>query len=161
MQKYKKLYNCYVIYSMIKKGRTFGSSAEKYCFWCAQKALWAVWVGGWVSEGLSKSVCIRCVCIKSVRMHVPMCCTDHDRTNTLTVLADFKLSGPLGQVVNGYLLRSTRRHHLPSHNKHRVHTEKSIQNSQTFYKPLQYGTKKQHKGMQLCRTSGKGAQPLL
>ena len=43
----------------------------------------------------------------------------------------------------------------------RVHTEKSIQNSQTFHKPLQYGTKKQHKGMQLCRTSGKGAQPLL
>ena len=43
----------------------------------------------------------------------------------------------------------------------RVRTEKSFQNSQTFHKPLQYGAKKQHKGMQLCRTSGKGAQPLL
>ena len=30
-----------------------------------------------------------------------------------------------------------------------------------IHKPLQYGAKKQHKGMQLCRTSGKGAQPLL
>ena len=45
--------------------------------------------------------------------------------------------------------------------KHRVRTEKSIQNSHTFHKPLQYGAKKQHEGMQLCQTSGKGAQPLL
>ena len=43
----------------------------------------------------------------------------------------------------------------------RVRTEKSIQNSQTFHKPLQYGAKKQHESMQLCRTSGKGVQPLL
>ena len=45
--------------------------------------------------------------------------------------------------------------------RHDVHTEKSIQNSQTFHKTLQYGAKKQHEGMQLCRTSGKGAQTLL
>ena len=44
---------------------------------------------------------------------------------------------------------------------YRVRTEKSIQNSQTFHKPLQYGAKKQRKGMQLCRIPGKGAQPLL
>ena len=43
----------------------------------------------------------------------------------------------------------------------RVRTEKSIQNSQTSHKPLQYGAKKQHKGVQLCRTSGEGAQLLL
>ena len=42
-----------------------------------------------------------------------------------------------------------------------VCTEKSFQNSQTFHKPLQSGTEKQHKGMQLFRTSGKGAQPLI
>ena len=43
----------------------------------------------------------------------------------------------------------------------RVCTEKSIKNSQTVHKPLQYGAKKQHEGKQLCHTSGKGAQPLL
>ena len=48
-----------------------------------------------------------------------------------------------------------------SFHNHRVRTEKSIQNSQTFHKPLQHGTKKHHEGMQLCRTSGKGVQPLL
>ena len=44
-------------------------------------------------------------------------------------------------------------------NRHR--TEKSIQNSQTFHKPLQYSMEKQHKGTQLFCTSGKGGQPLL
>ena len=51
------------------------------------------------------------------------------------------------------------RHKIQS--SHRVRTEKSIHNSQTFHKPLQYGAEKQHEGMQLCRTSGKGVQPLL
>ena len=35
----------------------------------------------------------------------------------------------------------------------RVWTEKFFQNSQTFHKPLQYGTEKQHEGMQLFHTS--------
>ena len=43
----------------------------------------------------------------------------------------------------------------------RVCTEKSFKNSQTFHKPLQYGTEKQHEGTQLFHTSGKGVQPLL
>ena len=43
----------------------------------------------------------------------------------------------------------------------RVRTEKSFKNSQTFHKPLQYGTEKQHEGTQLFRTSSKGVQPLL
>ena len=35
--------------------------------------------------------------------------------------------------------------------------KKYFQNSQTFHEPLQYGAEKQHEGMQLFCTSGKGA----
>ena len=44
---------------------------------------------------------------------------------------------------------------------HRVRTEKSFQNSQTFHKPLRHGVEKQHEGMQLFHTSSKGAHPFL
>ena len=64
--------------------------------------------------------------------------------------------------INGehYVARHIPQRSAQTHSD-RVHTEKSFQNSQTFHKPLQYSTEKLHKGTQLFRTSGKGAQPLM